>query len=194
MLDLSGFFRAYSSQFWASDDHWELLQDLPDGHQGTIATLQVMRWFCRRDCDSAFTTAITKRLLESRPKPTPVVETLFLFARDCITFREDTGPNGEDDIERIADFERTTRLGYGDCDDKVIWLGTGLLNRGISCRFRVQSYGETWDHVYLEFWSWPLWRWVSLDPTADGHGNSPIAEIGWRQKLPVTGREMIYPI
>lgn len=188
MLDLSGLLSGSSPSLLPS---W--IELLPPDHAGTLRTLQLMRWFCRRDSTASFVETNTKRLLESRPASSPV-ETLFLFARDRIRFREDAGPNGEEDMERIADFQRTTELGWGDCDDKCVWLGTGLLSQGISCRFRVQSYfGTTWDHVYLEFWSWERWTWQALDPTADGH-TGIVAEIGWRQKLPITGREMIYPI
>jgi len=155
-----------------------------------------MRWLCRRDYNSDFVRTFAQHLLQaSRPeKPKDPVETFFLFARDQIKFREDEGPNGESDVERIADFKTTTELRWGDCDDKVIWLGTSLLNRGIGCRFRVQSYGrQTWDHVYLDYWDWGHFRWIALDPTADGH-TGIVAEIGWRQPLGPMGLEMIYPI
>lgn len=171
----------------------EHFESLPDGHQGTIRTLEFMRWLARRDYNSPVVSVCINDLLQGSPGPAPV-ETLFLFARDCIKFKEDSGPNGEDDIERIADFQRTTERLWGDCDDKCVWLATALLNQGVACRFRVQSYtGETWDHVYLDFWSWDRWRWVALDPTADGHSGL-IALVGWRQPIPINGEEMIFPV
>lgn len=190
-------------------DSW--IQKLSDGHAGTLQTLAIMRWLCRRDYRSSFVGWKISSILSSyRSKglspyqldiegnltgdqsPVDPVDPLFFFARDSIRFEEDVGPNGEENFERLADFQRTTELGYGDCDDKCIWLATALLNCNIPVRFRVQSYtGRTWDHVYCECWK--AWRWVPLDPTADGH-TGIMAEPGWRQPLPATGMEMIYPI
>jgi hypothetical protein len=176
--------------FASNPEHFE---PLPDGHAGTIRTLELMRFLCRRDFNSPFVSLFVGNLLQGSPGR-GVAETLFLFARDGIGFREDAGPNREENIERLADFQRTSELGYGDCDDKVIWLCTGLLNQGISCRFRIQSYtSETWDHVYCDYWDWGRWHWRGLDPTADGHSGI-VAQAGWRQPLPASGMEMIFPV
>lgn len=169
-----------------SDSSW--IESLPDGHLGTVRTLQVMAWLCRRDYKDGFVSSLIREVLAGSPDR-GVPETLFLQARDGITFREDP-----EDVERVADFKTTTRLGYGDCDDKCVWLCTALLNQNIPCRFRVQSYGTgTWDHVYCEYWDWGTWRWTGLDPTADGH-SGVIAEVGWRQRLPKQGSEMIWQV
>ena len=164
------------------------IEPLADGHAGTLRTLQVMRWLVRKDFELLPVTAEIHHLLQRQPTTSPVVA-LFAFARDQIRYVPDPP-----DCEKVSDFEHTTASREGDCDDKVVWLATALLCLGVPVRFVVQSYaGDTWDHVYLEFYDWAKWRWVALDPTADGH-TGIVAEIGWRQPLPATGREMVYEV
>lgn len=163
---------------------------LPDGHQGTWRTLDAMRYLVRKDVGSGFVTSCVSSILEMARQQGiyDPVAALFLYARDCIRFQED--PPG---IEKISDFERTTQAGAGDCDDKSIWLATALLSLDVPVRFVVQSYGQQWDHVFIEFYSWAAWSWIALDPTADGH-TGVIAGIGWRQPLNPVGYEMTYSI
>lgn len=163
------------------------IEPLPDGHQGTMRTLEAMRYLVRKDYRSEFTCRIVECVLTASGSSSTALA-LFLYARDRIRYQDD--PPG---IERIADFRVTTCLGYGDCDDKVVWLATALLAKGISVRFVVQSLGEEWNHVYLEFYDWAQWGWVALDATADGH-TGLTGEIGWRQPLPLDGYEMRYEV
>ena len=163
-------------------------EPLADGHAGTLRTLEVMRWLVRKDSSDGKTgdTLRQLNLATSRPQ---IVESLFLFARDGIHYVPDP-PN----LEKVSDFAHTTASRQGDCDDKVVWLATALLAVGVPVRFVVQSYdGGSWDHVYLEFYDWQAWRWVALDPTADGH-TGIFANVGWRQPLPQRGREMVYEV
>jgi hypothetical protein len=165
--------------FPPSNSSW--IETLSPGHQGTLRTLEVMRWLCRRDYRSDF----VRDFLAGLSAP----EELYLWARDEIRFKEDPP-----DIERVADFQRTSDLRYGDCDDKAVWLSTALLAKGYQPRFCIQSYtGRSWDHVYCDYWDWSAMRWVSLDPSADGHTGF-LGVAGWRQPLPVSGSEMIYPV
>lgn len=162
---------------------------MPDGHQGTLRTLEAMRYLVRKDYRSPYVRSAIQCVWSVFTGPRcSVVEVLFLFARDCIRYVEDP-PN----IERIADFRTTTELGYGDCDDKTIWLATALLACDVPVRFVVQSQGEQWDHVFLEYYDWERFAWIALDATADGH-TGVTGDIGWRQPLPVTGYEMIYEV
>lgn len=173
-------FRSFYNLSWT--------EPLADGHAGTLRTLEAMRWLVRRYADFFPVHATTHSLVKRQPDSPPVVA-LFLFARDGIRYEPDP-PN----CERVASFIHTTQTRAGDCDDKVVWLATALLALGIPVQFVVQSYGgETWDHVYLEFYDWQALRWTALDPTADGH-TGIVADIGWRQPLPPTGREMIYEV
>ena len=163
---------------------------LPDGHQGTWRTLEAMRYLVRKDSGSQSVRLCVWSILESarRQGIDNPVAALFFYARDQIRFVDD--PPG---VEKVSDFERTTRAGIGDCDDKSVWLATALLTLGIPARFVVQSYGQTWDHVYVEFYDWASWGWTALDPTADGH-TGLIAGIGWRQPLNPNGYESTFSI
>ena len=164
------------------------IEPLADGHAGTLRTLEVMRWLCRKDSKLFSVNAKIQTLLEQQPGINPVVA-LFLFARDAVRYVPDPP-----DCEKVGDFEHTTASREGDCDDKVVWLATALLCLGLSVRFVVQSYnGDNWDHVYLEFYDLAAWRWTALDPTADGH-TGIVANVGWRQPLSATGREMVYEV
>lgn len=163
-------------------------EPLADGHAGTLRTLQVMRWLVRKDSSQQLTSQILQNLIPAT-LPGQCVESLFLFARDGLRYVPDPA-----NLEKVSDFFHTTASRQGDCDDKVVWLGTALLAVDVPVRFVVQSYGGgSWDHVYLEFYDWSTWRWVALDPTADGH-TGVWATVGWRQPLPASGREMVYEV
>lgn len=161
------------------------IEILPDGHQGTWRTLEAMRYLVQKDSDSHFLWVFLNSNLFAGLRGRGIVEALFSFARDRIRYVED--PPG---LEKVSDFQRTTEAGYGDCDDKAVWLATVLYALNIPVRFIVQSYdGREWAHVYLEFYDWATWHWVALDPTADGH-TGIVADIGWRQPLGSQGHEM----
>lgn len=169
-------------------DGYNWQEKLADGHAGTLRTLEVMKLLVRKDCNRDDTCRTIQEICRAGPLQRPV-EALFLFARDSIRYVPDP-PN----LEKVSQFNVTTQTRQGDCDDKVVWLATALCALGYSVRFAVQSYGGgTWDHVYLEFWDWSTWSWVSADPTADGH-TGLIAPLGWRQPLPPRGREMTFGV
>ncbi len=168
-------------------DNASWVEALPDGHQGTWRTLQVMAFLVRKDYRSPFVRGFVSQLLHRAQRLRPAAA-LFFYARDEIRFQDD--PAG---IEKVSDFEHTTRAGAGDCDDKATWLATALFSIDAPARFIVQSYGQTWDHVFIEYYDFELWQWVALDPTADGH-TGLIAGPGWRQPLGPQGHEAIYQI
>jgi len=168
---------------------FEWIELLPSGHQGTIRTLETMRWLARKDYDLPSVRHSTQYLLERQSGQNPIA-VLFEFARDSIHYVPDP-PN----MEKVSDFAHTYESREGDCDDKITWLATALLSLGVPVRFVIQSQsGTDWDHVYLEFYDWGHWRWIALDPTADGHGNTPIASIGWQNPLPPQGKEMTFEV
>ena len=128
-------------------DNLSWIEPLASGHAGTLRTLQVMVWLVRKDYRSPSVVNTVRFVLAAAPRQS-IVESLFLFARDQIHYEPDP-PN----CERVSDFDHTTESRQGDCDDKVVWLATALLCCGLSVRLVVQSYaGNSWDHVYLEFY------------------------------------------
>src|SRR5947209_181166 len=112
------------------DSSW--IEPLAEGHQGTMRTLETMRYLCRKDYQSSFVRSYVWRVLRASRRDH--VSTLFFYARDRIRYVEDPP-----DVEKVSDFQRTTEQGYGDCDDKVVWLATALLSIDVSARFVVQS-------------------------------------------------------
>lgn len=167
----------------------EWIEALPEGHLGTLRTLDTMRGLARKDYPGPVAQAVARYLASCGD----VVRAAFMFARDCIRYQPD--PPG---IEKVQDFYHSTISQTGDCDDKAVWLATALLAAGVPVRFVVQSYDGNfwpngWDHVYLEFYDFDEWQWVALDPTADGH-TGIIADIGWRQALPRDGFEWRFEI
>jgi transglutaminase-like putative cysteine protease len=168
------------------------IEKLPDGHQATLRTLEVMRFLVRKDYRRPSVRSIVTFLCTTQ-RALACVQALFLFARDGIRYVPDPP-----DLELVRDFDHTWAGREGDCDDKVSWLATALLAIDTPARFVVQTYAghifeDGWDHVYLEFYDWNRWKWVALDPTADEH-TGIFAPIGWRQPLPKSGFEMRYSI
>lgn len=176
---------------FAPNEIW--IEPLPEGHLGTLRTLEVMRWLARKDSLSIeVCNTVNTILLQGRQSPAlPPAAVLFFFARDQIIYTPDPP-----DMEKVSDFAHLTINRAGDCDDKVQWLATALLSLGVAVRFVVQSYdgqywANGWDHIFLEFWD--NWQWIAADPTADGHGGF-VADLGWRQALPAGGAEMIFEV
>lgn len=165
------------------------IRPLPEGHLGTLYTLEIMRGLARRDYAGPAVQAVAAYLASCGD----LAHAAFVFARDCIRYEQDPVA-----VEKVQDFYRSTASQRGDCDDKAVWLATVLLAAGVPVRFRVQSYDgdfwtNGWDHVYLEYWDRARWSWVALDPTADGH-TGIVASPGWRQTLPPSGIDWWYEI
>jgi len=97
-----------------------------------------------------------------------IVEKLFEFVRDRITFRDDPR-----DVETITTPLMTLDNRAGDCDDKAVLLGALLESVGVRTRTRTisQSPNGNYTHIVLQAWlpvederGLVLWEWVSLDP------------------------------
>src|SRR3990172_5684668 len=97
------------------------IEKLPDGHQATLRTLEVMRFLVRKDYRSPSVRSIVTFLCTTQ-RALARVQALFLFARDGIRYAPDP-PN----LELVRDFDHTWAGREGDCDDKVTWLATALL-------------------------------------------------------------------
>lgn len=166
------------------------VEPLPEGIAGTVRTLEVMAELVRKDRDSAFVGNLL-RLIKghvSRRGQIEFVSACFFIARDSIRYMDDPEP-----FEKLADIQRIFEAGVGDCDEKVIALCTLLYAAGVPCRFVVQSYdGREFHHVYCE--ASVNGEWIALDPTADGHRGTIVANPGWRQPLPIAGYEAWFPI
>src|SRR5262245_43486643 len=88
------------------------IEPLSDGHLGTMSTLEAMRYLCRKDYRSFFVRGYVNNFLRAPRHHHDYVSALFFFARDRIRYVEDPPQ-----MEKVADFRRTTESGQGDCDD-----------------------------------------------------------------------------
>lgn len=170
----------------------------PSGHLGTYFTLQAMQALARKDYRDPAVLAVIRKIINPTGGETlterEAVKRLFQYSRDCIIYTPDPP-----DIELVQDFLRSTKSGKGDCDDKATWLATALLSIGLPARFGVQSFmggawAAGWDHVYVEYYDYSRWRWIALDPTADGHEGTPIAAPGWRNPVMSGGYEFFFQV
>lgn len=139
------------------------VQTLPlsPGWRGTRETLQHMARLVRQGAEDQDLRQFIHRLISDIPARQwdAIAVRLFEYARDRVIYRRD--PVG---VEVVQSARATLELGYGDCDDKAIFLATALALVGEVTRFRVGSYdGREWGHV------WVQWRrgkdWIDFDPT-----------------------------
>lgn len=149
---------------------WIYIEKYKPGLPGIERTLQVMRAIVR---SSAADPAIRQAAASIVGKCAGhqfrcEVFALYEFVRDRITYRRD--PAG---YEWVQDSRRTLALGFGDCDDKSVLLGSLLAALGHRPRFAVLGYkpGE-YSHVYVEVFDNS--KWVPLDPTNEH------AAVGWQ--------------
>jgi len=95
------------------------------------------------------------------------ISTLFYFVRDRIRYVRDIRG-----VETLQEPERTLQVRSGDCDDKVILLGSMLESIGHQVRLVAVGFRPGhFSHVYLE--TKVGTKWVPLETTEPTH-------IGWR--------------
>ena len=144
------------------------LQSIPDGRDGTLATLKAMREFVRagkyslpvRQKAVSLTSALKQKDWVGELKA------VHHFVRDEIRYVRDIRG-----IETVQTPEITLQIGSGDCDDKSV-LGASLLE-SIGHPTRLVAIGFSPDdfaHVYFE--SLIGKRWIALETT------EPV-ELGW---------------
>lgn len=145
------------------------LSNLQPGFEGTRQTLAAMAELVRQDSRDPRIRALAHRLIESCNGHEFECEAtrLFEFVRDAITFRKD--PVGQ---ERVAGAPETLANRVGDCDDKVVLLGSLLGASGHRSRFVVIGTDpQNFAHVYLE--AQTQRGWLPLDPTPEQ------SQAGW---------------
>jgi transglutaminase-like putative cysteine protease len=153
------------------------LADIPEGIEGTKATLRAMRGYVRaavRSPDQIIRRAADGIIQQSGASPgndknwTAVVRVLHAFVRDAIRYQMD--PAG---VELIQTPEKTLEYMSGDCDDKSTLLAALLESVGHPCRFWAVGFdgnGE-FSHVLVETLIGT--QWVPLETILD-------VDPGWR--------------
>ena len=114
------------------------LVDIPNGAAGVFTTAAAMRQLInayKTDIEIR-TTAGNLVFLTPEKNDLAEVEALFNFVRDNIRCLKDVHA-----VETLTTPDRTLQLGYGDCDDQVVLLGS-LLDRSF--------YLEEGDSLYLK--------------------------------------------
>lgn len=153
------------------------LGEIPDGRQGTIATLRIMRSFVKEG----------KTLLPVRMKAVALtnglaqkdyageVRSLSNFVRDSIRYVRDVS-----DVETIQSADFTLTQGAGDCDDKSVLLASLLESLSHPTRFvAVGTDNNNFIHVYVETLIGQSWiKLETTEPVECGQG-----PVGFPAKL-----------
>lgn len=157
-------------------------EQLADGATGTAQTLAVMAAAVRGEIAPDYAGYLDERLRQAAlsicsrvPGHQYLAElaALLAYCRDDIQYRLDPV-----NVERVQAPLQTIALASGDCDDKCTLLAALLAAIGHVPRFVAQHNGLEFDHVYCEVLI--NGNWIALDPTADGRGGLPLADVGWR--------------
>ena len=155
---------------------------LLDGLPGVEQTLATMAALIRRDSNDLL---VRNKALEITDGCAGhdfdcEIEALYSYCRDEITYRRDPVEQ-----ERVQDARRTIwTFGTGDCDDKVVCLGSLLGTLGHRSRLKVHGTKRgNYSHVYLEVQRRDG-SWLPLDPTPEQ------AHVGWEAR----GRTATYEI
>jgi transglutaminase-like putative cysteine protease len=150
-----------------------LLSDIPDGIDGTKATLRVMRSMVRdavRAPDQLIRGAANQIIKDAGVSPrnwSGEIRALHSFVRDHIRYVRDPVT-----VELVQTPEKTLELGYGDCDDKSTLLAAMLDATGHPARFWAVGFdGQGFSHVLVEALVGETW--VPLETILD-------VPVGWR--------------
>lgn len=124
--------------------------DIPEGNNGAIATLRVMRDFAN-EANLDPSQLIRGKALELVSGLPPrqwfaEIRALHAFVRDSIRYVRDPV-----DAELVQTPEATLRIGQGDCDDKATLLAALLKSIGHPARFvALDLTGDGFSHVLVE--------------------------------------------
>lgn len=141
---------------------------IPEGREGTIATLRLMRDLVRRGKTSLNIRSLAVSLTAGVPSKDWLgeIRVLHRFVRDSIRYVRDIR-----DVETLHDPETVLKIGSGDCDDKAVLLASLLESIGHPTRFVAIGFvPEEYSHVYVETLIGK--KWVPLETT------EPV-EVGW---------------
>lgn len=115
------------------------------------------------------------RLIKNCPENNQLAEikALFYYVRDNIRFVRDTY-----NLETLQYPENTIKWKGGDCDCKVILLGSLLSSIGNRIRFSIYKINNPieFDHINLQVYLRKKGRWLTLDPTKQ------VKPFGWKPK------------
>src|SRR5262245_1689608 len=132
----------------AQPERQNVLLGLPDGPEGTRATLQIMRQLAKKWRMNPELRKLAENIVAGVPEKDFAGEAraLFYFVRDTIRYTQDAN---ESEILKAPDVLIET--GQGDCDDKSLLLAALLESLGHPARFVAVGFEpEDFSHVYVE--------------------------------------------
>lgn len=141
---------------------------IPEGRDGTLATLKIMRQLVRAGKTSLPIRSLAVQLTNGNRQKDWMAEvkSLHAFVRDNIRYVKDIR-----DVETVHDPETVLKIGAGDCDDKSVLLAALLESIGHPTRFVAIGFQpDDFSHVYLETLIGK--SWIPLETT------EPV-EVGW---------------
>jgi len=138
------------------------LLSIPDGRQGTLATLKIMSKLAKEGKTNPAIRQLALRLISHIPAKDWFAEirALHEFVRDKIRYVRDVFG-----VETLHTPEKLLEIGQGDCDDKSILLAALLMSIGHPTRFVAVSFGakNQFSHVYVE--TRIGHKWIALETT-----------------------------
>lgn len=141
------------------------LRAIPNGADGTRATLDIMRQFVRRYKKSLALRNLALSVVEpvlqgTRKNYAAQVRAIHSFVQNHINYVQDI--NG---VETLATPLRTLEMRKGDCDDQAVLVATLLEAIGHPTRFvaiKTKPFGP-YVHVFTETKIGP--KWVAVETT-----------------------------
>ncbi len=164
---------AYGDGYLPATPTLSTLQGIPDGPEGTIATLKIMRTFARnaiRDPSLIIRQQAMNILHAAGVAPRAYLQELQAlqqWVRDSIHYVQDP-----EDVEMVQTPQKTLEFGSGDCDDEATLLAALLLSIGHPARFVAVGFdNEPFSHVLVE--SKVADRWLPAETILPG------VSVGW---------------
>ena len=142
---------------------------IPDGHEGTRLTLEVMRRLVKEWRANPEMIAFARSLVEGVQEKNFREEAaaVHAYVRDQIRYTLD--PN---EVETVQAPNVTIETGHGDCDDKSVLVATLLEILGHPARFAAIGFApDVFEHVYVETKIGA--DWIGVETT------EPV-ELGWQ--------------
>lgn len=144
------------------------LTGIPDGIEGTRATLEIMRRWVKQYRTDPMIRALAESIIQDVPEKDAVaeVDALRAWVRQNIRYTQDVN-----DVETLKTPTVTAQTGQGDCDDQSTLMATLAESIGYKTRFAAVGFiPDNFEHVFSEVLLGT--RWVPAETTE----NVP---LGW---------------
>lgn len=159
-------------QSLSPDSETTFLGTIPEGRDGTFATLRLMAAIVRAWKRDPSMRELALSLTRGLPPKDwrAEADALFRFVRDRIRYVLDVS-----DLETLHTPDVILRQGAGDCDDKSILLATLLESIGHKTKFVAMAWDSGFEHVSVETRIGSVW--VNCETTEN-------VEMGWAPNPP----------